>query len=95
MINEPDNSGGKQQGQDSPYPEGQADYGSPRGSDEDGASPGTDGDQDEGMSKEEWLRRNPDGGFDPEPAPGEGMSKEEYLRQNQVDDAGGKGGGRY
>ncbi len=65
------------------YPEGQADYGGPKG-----------GGADEGMSKEEWLRQNPDGAFDPDEAPGEGMTKEEYLRQNpDGGESSGKGGG--
>lgn len=77
------------------YPQGQADYGSPRGASEDGALFGEKGGGD--MSKEEWLRQNPDGAFDPEEAPGEGMTKEEWLRQNQGEEqnSGTNGGGRY
>ena len=88
MTSERDNQNGPggQQQQSGEYAQGQADYGSPHG-----------GSEDEGLSKEEWLRQNPDGAYDPPEAPGEGMSKEEWLRQNPGEEQGsGKdGGGRY
>jgi len=95
-----------QQKQGGGYDEGQADYGSPRAGADDGMSGGKGGGGGEGMSKEEWLRQNPDGAFDPDEAPGEGMSKEEWLRQNPgksqdqgadqgSDQGGGGGGGRF
>ena len=103
MTSERDNQNGPagqqqqygEQAQQQQSPEmagGQADYGSPRGEGEDGGADQGGG----GMSKEEWLRQNPDGAFDPEPAPGEGMSKEDWLRQNGDDQGSGKeSGGRY
>jgi hypothetical protein len=94
-----------QQQQSGEYAQGgQADYGSPRGGSDDGAffaqggeGQAGGGEGGEGMSKEEWLRQNPDGAYDPPEAPGEGMSKEEWLRQNPGEEQGsGKdGGGRY
>ena len=57
---------------------------------------GQDGQESDGLSKEEWLRQNPGQAFDPE---GEeidpGMSKEDYLRKlGQSSDGGGGAGGQ-
>lgn len=53
---------------------------------------GSSGDDNAGMSKEEWLRQNPGQAVDPVGEErDEGMSKEEYLRkvQSQAQETGG------